>query len=754
MVHPQSTDFPPARDSSGCSCLKAEVVRIRKLLLELVTGPHAASYKNNRAILLFVQEKVQEKGAPAVITRGLEYLKAPQEKVTKVPPAEPQAQKIQPCRPAPAQKPKPTTLEGPAPAAPPVAFPVAPPRPPRVAASLPPALTPKPPAPPAAAPQAPPPPSAPKGSASLFGVEKTGAEKAGGVPVEKPAEEIMSAPCEAPPEGGYFSIVVADKEILDELKHPTVEEIVPEKAEKPTPEETKEIMPEKAKEVEQEPPQPETDELKREPVPKRGVKKVSEERYRQAEAKRDEADRKQAPLLARPAESFEEERETMPRERMMAKRRISPLFTLLRLPFLILFLPFRLVFYLGKGVIIVIGKPFVFLFRLARSGKELLQKMEERARTQGVPFFESLLSENAGRPGPVERTAAQSVLFMRAVQATIGLRFIALANCIDTFLDIVTGYLNTIFSTWKMTKAIHKRIQRERNHSQLQSLLEDLFLARLRLSRIFSFAGFHLDEVAGKLPSPKSETLIAPTFALKLILEARGHLDEMKRDLDFLTVREVMQLVRKTTGDFLLSFVPNPANLVIPWKDILILTFIMKYSREEIERMYFQFVQHYLRAIALLEEAYLKDNVTQHQEPWVEGLRYLVFYEDLMGERLTQTGQNLEKAETLEDATIKCRRSLQRLLQALCNPEQFINPRKWPVFDLLCEVNKEAVTASIHPKYELELERWLTRAVETALKKIGVKPDLREKELRWEEARDFRTRYRLQQKLSKDFRTV
>lgn len=430
--------------------------------------------------------------------------------------------------------------------------------------------------------------------------------------------------------------------------------------------------------------------------------------------------------------------EAMP---LRKKARRSPFIALLTLPFKILALPLVGAFYLVRG--------------LYRGVRGLLWKARERlvqkAREAGMPVFELFLSEDCGRPGPVERLAAQSVLLMRAIQATLGLKFILLANAVDSVLEAITGYLQGIFQTWKMMGAVRRRIERERSRTQVRGVAEDLALGRVGLSRMLGLCGFYLEECSLSLPDSSAwHKVTHPSFPLKLALEIRGHLDEMKRDLDFVTSGQVRQLVGRSVGDFLWSFIPNPLNIIIPWKDLLLLAFAMKYSRREIEEMYVSFVHSYHETVSLLEEKYRGELGADYGEGLTSYQRDLFDHEQKMLQRI-QKRDIFQDGGRLEEYIDRDKSHLQRLLRALSNPGQFIDPRRWYRADLLAEVKTMKDMQRVHPQNVLELERWLTREVERALREQGYAADTEEREARFREAKDFRRRYRLQRKLSRQF---
>jgi type II secretory ATPase GspE/PulE/Tfp pilus assembly ATPase PilB-like protein len=379
----------------------------------------------------------------------------------------------------------------------------------------------------------------------------------------------------------------------------------------------------------------------------------------------------------------------------------------------------------------------------------IVRLIPERPQVARTPreksYFEKILGDEAGTPGPVERLAAQAKWLLQAMQATLGLRFILLANACDILLDTVAGYIRGIFDALKTGKAIRRRLSRRQPQEQITGLAENLAISRLQLSRLFAFSGFRLEEAYARMaPIPAWEERFSPTFALQLALELRAHLDEMKRDLSFLTAQQVRQFVSKSLFGFVTSFIPNPAQLFTPWKDWFIIVFLMRYAREDIEAMYLDVVLGYRRMLDLLQQKYSKEL----GDDFLAGLpayqRTLANYEADMAERL---GKNSGSGSDVEKVIADNRRALQRLQQMLANPHRLVVPRLWPRHELVAEVAKMESLVSPHPLHELELEHWLSQEVSHALRAKGMRLDAQERTARWHEARAWRQRYHLARRL-------
>ncbi|BBM84589.1 tetratricopeptide repeat protein [Candidatus Uabimicrobium amorphum] len=352
--------------------------------------------------------------------------------------------------------------------------------------------------------------------------------------------------------------------------------------------------------------------------------------------------------------------------------------------------------------------------------QEIIAKIPKVDREE-LPAFEKFLSEDAGRPGPMERIIAQSVNLMKFLQYTLGLKCIVIVNAVDLTVDAISSYITGIFRTWKMSKSIHRNLQRNVNNSHAAELTLELQKNRARLSRLFMLHGYD--------PHLYNEQL-RPSFAVKLIIESRGHLDEMKQDLAFLTTKQTTQTIRNSFKDTIMSFIPNPFSIFTTWKDLAILSLWMKYNRRQIEQMYADFIVCYCQTIRIL-----------NQEQQNSSASVLLKYEENLLKRL---GFTLEEQGDIEYWIERCRVALQRITQMLINPGKFIDCSYWPKADLLSEIKK----GNQNPQYVLQLEWWLNKQVGKHLSKQTTTKELY---LRLEEAYSLRRRYKLQKKLSQKF---
>ena len=415
----------------------------------------------------------------------------------------------------------------------------------------------------------------------------------------------------------------------------------------------------------------------------------------------------------------------------------------------LLFLPLYLGIYLGKGVWLVGRRLGQWLAKIPGWWGRMAAHFKSKAQEQGIQIFELFLGDDAGRPGPVERLAAQSRLVLQALQVTMGLRFVLLANAIDNFLDMIVGYVQNIFRTWKMMKAARRRIYRQLQNNQIQCMEKDFAQLRLQLSRLFCFAGFYWEE--WRLLAPPGscwEENLAPTFPLQLVLQCRSRLDELKEDMDFVTIDQMFELARRTSGDLLRSLIPNPLDWLAVWKDWLLLALCQKYSRSEIEIMYGKLLQYYRQIISIL--ASQSDELSLAAIASDCPYRKLMVYEQKLLQQLPPLSATPDQTD-LACWVEKNRRGLQRLIQVLCNCQRFIDPRYWSRHDLLREISEMQQQQRVHPQYSLEWERWLTPVVSQALATKGMHCSQQENGLRQQEQKEFRWRYRWQRRLGYQF---
>ncbi|BBM85979.1 hypothetical protein [Candidatus Uabimicrobium amorphum] len=359
-------------------------------------------------------------------------------------------------------------------------------------------------------------------------------------------------------------------------------------------------------------------------------------------------------------------------------------------------------------------------------GQRLAKKYQKNIGQVTIPTFEGMLSEEAGQPGPIERILAQSQLLLKSIQVTIGLRVLTVINFADNVTEFVAGYITNIYRTWKMTKSIQRRLQRNNPQQQISELQKDLDVMRYQLSRLLTFPEFCLRE-----HKPQQIDSEAQTFALKLVIELRGHLDEMKRDLALLTPKQAAATAQKTAKDFLLSFIPNPLELATPCKDFIILVFFMKYSRKDIEVMYIDLLSSYSDILSLINE-----------EPF-----YRLEMQDYERKILHRLQREIYCLQDIEKHIEECRLQLQRFIQLLCCVQKFIDPRYWHIEDIFyeCKNRNDYMSA----KFLLEWEKWVTAQLRKQLKNYHC--STQEKSVMLKEEIYFRRRYKLQRKLTQNF---
>jgi len=394
--------------------------------------------------------------------------------------------------------------------------------------------------------------------------------------------------------------------------------------------------------------------------------------------------------------------------------------------------------------------------RWAEPTGEFLVDRKKAVRVSGKlpqlpgPLFEKLLSDEAGKPGPMERFIAQSVLAMKAFQATLGLKFVLFAQAVDTLVQMFTTYIQGIFNAWRMTQSIRRTLERKKSGTQREAFLEDAAIARYQLARFLGLPGFYLEEQFDMMPMNDCwEKLAQPTFPLSLALEMRNHLDQMKRDLSLLTARQVTQFIQKSMSSFFLSFIPNPADLVMPWKDFFVILFWMKYSRTQTKQMYADFIAVHQMIAAELKQAQIQDASLQElarslsTKPQDKPHHLMADYE----QKLLDSFENKMPPLPLEQAIEKAKQSIQRILQMSCKLDYCFNAQKWYRWELVWEAKQMLDAQKPNPMVFLELERWLNDLVLQSLAKKGMRISIKQSILYLNEIQDWRRRFKLQQEL-------
>lgn len=305
---------------------------------------------------------------------------------------------------------------------------------------------------------------------------------------------------------------------------------------------------------------------------------------------------------------------------------------------------------------------------------------------------------------------------------------------IDSIIDFFTSYIRGIYQAWKVSKTIKRRLERKDVQKQVSAIVDDMAIARIQLSRIFSLPGFSLYNCSVHEEKLKEwNELFIPSFPLKLFVEARYQLDQMKRDLSLINKKQIQKYMKNSVKDFFISFIPNPMDLFIPWKDLFILSFIMKYSKNEICEMYVDFVNGYKKI--------LFDIVEGSSDPHIDMENYQAFYEyeDFLVNQLAKDDEKLTQDEIIEE----CKKRIQRLIQVLCNPGNLLKPKKWK----LPELYIETLQKTQENIYSLEFTRRLRAIIERILLQKNQKLDLHEQMLNLYEKKELMKSYRFQQKL-------
>ncbi|WP_372370669.1 hypothetical protein [Candidatus Uabimicrobium sp. HlEnr_7] len=381
------------------------------------------------------------------------------------------------------------------------------------------------------------------------------------------------------------------------------------------------------------------------------------------------------------------------------------------------------------------------------SDKDLPQKQQKlsfeksssrQKYPQQLPKFEEMLSDDAGRPGPVERLIAQSENAMRCIQYFVGLQFIIIANFIDVIVDTIASYINSIYQNWRWMRSIRKAMKNRTREAKIRMLIHDLNIGRIYLSRFFGLAGHSMQIYKGQNLG-KYANYVTATFPLKIVLEMREHFDGMKRGLSLLTVKETKQTITKSLWDFFKSFLPDIWGMFVSFKDIFVIQFSMKYNRHQVEGMYVDFVQSYLSLIELLA----KDSAQKHIANI--DLPELGIYEEVLFERFDH-----KQVNTIAHAVKNCRFSLQRLLQIMCKPRPFLYPKYWQRLDVIREIHK-ARRFEMNSFCELELEKWVMVEVRRILNSRGYTICEEEQILREQELSAFQRNYAYQKLLKDQF---
>ncbi len=391
--------------------------------------------------------------------------------------------------------------------------------------------------------------------------------------------------------------------------------------------------------------------------------------------------------------------------------------TILMFPLIVLAAPFAALYWVGKQIKRGVG----WMFSRSRAS------LEKKAQEKGVKLYELFLSEEATKPGPIERTIAQSKVLLRVVSAFFGLWTVALLCFVDAVLSVFTQYAHKLLGYWKTLKSKGKTFLRKRNRTLHQGMAEDLMKLRLQLSQLLLMPGFSPQECAASISKEELKALVlSPTFPLHQVLEARCRLDEVKTDIGGLSGFHLQTFLKKAikggilqVGEKILDLfkhiVPNPFLFVRGWKDLYLMWRYMRYSRRELLEMYARLVDDFQTLLAIsLESANTKDAEKDIPPETVEPVLMALFpYEEALFERLgLQRNSLLQKSEMNQRLAVEAtQRDMQRLLQVMCLAGRFLLPQRWSRAELLLEYQAMSVNNRFSPQVALEVEAWLDQEV-------------------------------------------
>ncbi|MCK6509810.1 hypothetical protein L6R29_07595 [Myxococcota bacterium] len=391
--------------------------------------------------------------------------------------------------------------------------------------------------------------------------------------------------------------------------------------------------------------------------------------------------------------------------------------TILMFPLIVLAAPFAALYWVGKQIKRGVG----WMFSRSRAA------LEKKAQEKGVKLYELFLSEEATKPGPIERTIAQSKVLLRVVSAFFGLWTVALLCFVDAVLSVFTQYAHKLLGYWKTLKSKGKTFLRKRNRTLHQGMAEDLMKLRLQLSQLLLMPGFSPQECAASISKEELKALVlSPTFPLHQVLEARCRLDEVKTDIGGLSSFHLQTFLKKAVKggilqvgekilDLFKHIVPNPFLFVRGWKDLYLMWRYMRYSRRELLEMYARLVDDFQTLLAMsLESANAKDAEKDVAPETIEPVLMALFpYEEALFERLgLQRNSLLQKSEMNQRLAVEAtQRDMQRLLQVMCLAGRFLLPQRWSRAELLLEYQAMSANNRFSPQVALEVEAWLDQEV-------------------------------------------
>ncbi|WP_372365539.1 hypothetical protein [Candidatus Uabimicrobium sp. HlEnr_7] len=166
--------------------------------------------------------------------------------------------------------------------------------------------------------------------------------------------------------------------------------------------------------------------------------------------------------------------------------------------------------------------------------------------------------------------------------------------------------------------------------------------------------------------------------------------------------------VKKSLWDFIKSFIPNPTELITPWKDFIIFVFFMRYSRSDLYIMYSEVLVNY---------QFITFNLDVNEKLTINE------YEKMMIKQVNKK----HRKQDIEAHIEECRLQIQRIIQMLTNAHKIVEVSCLPLEDLWFECRKNGDHLTI--RFHLEWEKRINRYVEMHIKSDQTEWCKREKQL-------------------------
>ena len=209
---------------------------------------------------------------------------------------------------------------------------------------------------------------------------------------------------------------------------------------------------------------------------------------------------------------------------------------------------------------------------------------------------EKSLGDEVGRPGIIERSLGVLKRTTRLINITIGLRCLVVIHILDMLWGLISDYVTSIFKGFMALRSARKMIMRRATGRLVSGTSQDLKRAIFSLDHLLC-----ISDRAHTLTADSKETQRDEDALLLSVLQTRARLDDLSRDLNFITTGAMTSSFWKALKGWLWGLIPNPYTLWSFVKDSALILFRLRFKRREVLKLYLEFKGAAFDLIASLE---------------------------------------------------------------------------------------------------------------------------------------------------------